>query len=243
MPHPDVGVAIAKMNGAGNGDAGGRLQRSSWKAEAIRRGDLKISGPIPITEDVPLNEEEEREYAAKHKDVEAGVEGPVLRPETPIQQQQQSTTAQSSDGSVRGSSRGVVVVIDKEKEIEGGLVDSPHRLRHKRSSSALRQRQSDMRISAGSPFLLDKETKTTSTPTQQKKKRKSGLRGVFRKMFGRRSRGEEDGVAERERVKGHGYHSSVSIFLNLSQFIFPIFIPFVQNVVSMGIGLNLRLLD
>jgi hypothetical protein len=43
------------------------LQRSSWKAEAIRRGDLKISGPIPITEDMPLNEEEEQEFAEKNK--------------------------------------------------------------------------------------------------------------------------------------------------------------------------------
>jgi hypothetical protein len=41
------------------------LQRSSWKAEAIRRGNLKISGPIPITEDMPLNEEEEEEFAQR----------------------------------------------------------------------------------------------------------------------------------------------------------------------------------
>lgn len=43
------------------------LRRSSWKADAIRKGHLKISGPIPITEDVPLNDEEEKDFAEKQK--------------------------------------------------------------------------------------------------------------------------------------------------------------------------------
>src|SRR5690348_12790003 len=64
------------------------LRRSSWKAEAIRRGDLKISGPIPITEDMPLSEEEEKQFAQTgtfspvdpHPDPQ---DDPVQRPPTP----------------------------------------------------------------------------------------------------------------------------------------------------------------
>ncbi|KAJ4366707.1 hypothetical protein N0V95_000035 [Ascochyta clinopodiicola] len=52
--------------------AQGNLQRprsASWKVEAIRRGNLKISGPIPIEEDTPLNDEEEREFAERRGDM------------------------------------------------------------------------------------------------------------------------------------------------------------------------------
>jgi len=64
------------------------------------------------------------------------------------------------------------------------------------------------------PITPQPQTPLRSTPDNaamaaQKKKRKSGLRNVFRKMFGRKSKDEpEDDETSR---RGHSYHHSVSI--------------------------------
>lgn len=183
------------------------LQRSSWKAEAIRRGDLKISGPIPITEDIPLNEEEEREYAEKHKpeappEPDAPADHVEHKPDPP--QAPPAPEHPQGDGtSVEGQSQ------PREEQ---------HELRHKKSSSDMRetgemQRRSftePVSYSTPSPFPSIPESSAKTTP---KKKRKSGLRHVFRKMFGRRSRSEPPEEADEGRHRGHSHHASVSTLL------------------------------
>ncbi|KAF2185700.1 hypothetical protein K469DRAFT_575439 [Zopfia rhizophila CBS 207.26] len=182
-----------------NMSEGAMLHRSSWKADAIRRGDLKISGPIPITEETPLNDDEEKEYAEKHN-----IDPAPQQSNSPSQQQAQQPPAQAS---VNGGS---LRTISNRIEGQVGLQEGHHELRHKRSSTAIReisemQRRSSVEpasYSSPSPFpsLPDSTTKTTP-----KKKRKSGLRNVFRKMFGRRSREQPQ---QQDTVHKHGYHRS-----------------------------------
>ncbi|KAF2470148.1 uncharacterized protein BDR25DRAFT_37295 [Lindgomyces ingoldianus] len=180
----------------------GKLQRSSWKAEAIRRGDLKISGPIPITEETPLNDEEEREYAERHN-IESAAPMPDSSSQQAEAQQPQPPPPQSSvnDESLHIASD----QIEEQPQVQ----ESHHTLRHKRSSSGIRetsemQRNTPEPVSYGSPspFPSIPDTPSKTTP---KKKRKSGLRNVFRKMFSRRSREEH---SEQETVHKHGYHRS-----------------------------------
>lgn len=185
----------------------GTLQRSSWKAEAIRRGDLKISGPIPITEDMPLNEDEEREYAEKHRTESSPQPQDAVPP-----QPQYPPDPPPAPPSVHDETEQQPNHVEAEPQIHEDL----HELRHKKSSSGVRE-TSEMQhrssvepapYSSPSPFPSIPESSSKTSPN--KKKRKSGLRNVFRKMFGRRSREEhheEEGDATH---KGHGHTVSVS---------------------------------
>lgn len=168
----------------------GNLQRSSWKAEAIRRGDLKISGPIPITEDVPLNEEEEEEFE-KH-----GSLSPILSKDTP------AYTAHNASEPVQASTPSPPAVQvesvpkppSQPDEIAQGQPEQraspPAQLSVPSQASPERHRRSATEpMPISSPIPLPPET---PTQTSTRKKRKSGLRNVFRKMFGRKSRDESD---------------------------------------------------
>ncbi|ORY14441.1 hypothetical protein BCR34DRAFT_232979 [Clohesyomyces aquaticus] len=191
-----------------SGDA--KLQRSSWKAEAIRRGDLKISGPIPITEETPLNDEEEREYAERHG---INIEPAAPRPDSPASQEAQGQQPQPPpppQTQLSGNGTDLHTASDQIVE-QPQIQEDHHALRHKRSSTAIRetsemQRHSSHPASYGttSPFPSIPDTPSKTTP---KKKRKSGLRNVFRKMFGRRSR-DEHHEEEQDTFHKHSYHSS-----------------------------------
>jgi hypothetical protein len=50
---------------------------------------------------------------------------------------------------------------------------------------------------------------TPESALKAQKKRKSGIRNVFRKMFGRKSRDESEMVDEETAQRGHSYHRSV----------------------------------
>lgn len=201
------GFVAADMSGPNN------LQRSSWKAEAIRRGDLKISGPIPITENMPLNEEEEKEFeetgalspvqAEGEHEEDEGKE--VQRPKTPTQAEQAAP----------------IVPDEPEEQVTRQLERQslqPETIQKRQTSrSPLRMHQvADMpRESIVQPVPHTPSTPLRTTPESatkiaQKKKRKSGLRNVFRKMFGRKSRDEPD--LEEVARKGHSYNHSVSCF-------------------------------
>jgi hypothetical protein len=201
------GFVAADMSGPHN------LQRSSWKAEAIRRGDLKISGPIPITEDMPLNEEEEKEFAETgalspvqaQDEHELEDEEKVQRPQTPPQHEQTPP----------------VVLEEPEEQVSRQLErQSLHpEMIHKRqtSRSPLRMhqvadmpRESIVPTNSQIPSTPLRSTPESSTKVAQKKKRKSGLRNVFRKMFGRKSKDEPE--MEEAARRGHSYHHSVSRF-------------------------------
>lgn len=170
---------------------GNPLRRSSWKAEAIRRGDLKISGPIPITEDVPLNDEEVKEFE-KH-----GTLSPKPQQDTPVAHPTQHIpdpplapppappVAQGESYPPRS------VTPELQPKIRDGLRSSPpQQLSVPMQSTPERHRRSATEpMPIASPIPPTPETPTRAAT---RKKRKSGLRNVFRKMFGRKSREESD---------------------------------------------------
>jgi hypothetical protein len=183
---------------------GGSLRRSSWKAEAIRRGDLKISGPIPITEETPLTEEEEMEHARKlHTEPPSSfLTEHVLVPPTTVPQLQPKAEEQN--------------VISGEDEAQQGEQEHIHELRRKsssanlgridpRESSEVKEQSFPQKVSysTSSPLPSIPRRSTVTDP----KKRKGSLRNVIRKMFGRRSR--ETPQQEQGSVFKHGHHRSV----------------------------------
>jgi hypothetical protein len=199
------GFVVADMSGQSN------LQRSSWKAEAIRRGNLKISGPIPIMEDTPLNDEEEKEFA------ETGMVSPSQGPDELDEEDQRPETPQQPEYPPPG-------IPPERSSLNSHPVDEQLQQQdvwqeRQPSRSPPRPRQvTEMPLEESviepMPYTPQPQTPIRSTPENgamaaQKKKRKSGLRNVFRKMFGRKSKDElEDHEAER---RGHSYHHSVSV--------------------------------
>jgi hypothetical protein len=100
--------------------------------------------------------------------------------------------------------------------------DGPPRLRHKRSSAGIRdlklsQMQShpqpDLSTASynnPSPLVPEPQPAAAEKMVPKPKRRKSGLRGVFRRMFSRRGKEElkrESGVP----LQRHGYHRSVGL--------------------------------
>ncbi|KAF2686721.1 hypothetical protein K458DRAFT_402285 [Lentithecium fluviatile CBS 122367] len=182
------------------------LQRSSWKAEAIRRGDLKISGPIPITEDMPLNEEEEQEYAEKQKGELSPLPQDLTVENEPPQQPQAPSHAPPP-------------VPEEHTQTTEQVEERPptrqeqHEAPQKKSPSPIRvtsetQRRTTMEpisYSTPSPYPNRPDSSAKSTP---KKKRKSGLRHVFRKMFGKKHRDEAPDDEPEPVHRGHSHHAS-----------------------------------
>ncbi|KAL5422559.1 hypothetical protein PMIN04_004593 [Paraphaeosphaeria minitans] len=168
------------------------LRRSSWKAEAIRRGNLKISGPIPITEDVPLSDEEVKDFE-KHEALSPKLpqDTPVVRPSQPIPES--PFAPPPAPPVVQGElySQTSVPPADEPKE-QGKIRSSPP---PQQLSVPMQTTPERHRRSATEPMPISPIPPTPETPTRAaaRKKRKSGLRNVFRKMFGRRSREESDG--------------------------------------------------
>jgi hypothetical protein len=182
--------------------AEGTLQRSSWKAEAIRRGDLKISGPFPITEVLPLNENEEKAYAEKTQ-IESVVQpaepSPTSNPPPPLPVLPASEVA---------IPRSEMANADAPAATEEAEVN--HMLKHKVSSDSLRPKGEVQATnpppmatySSPTPFSA---VPRTSTIADSKKKRKGSLRNVFRKMFGKKAREDNAGDV----VSRHSHHRSV----------------------------------
>jgi hypothetical protein len=199
------GFVVADMSAS----ASAPLQRSSWKAEAIRRGNLKISGPIPITEDMPLNEEEEKEFAergARDGSVQPqGAQEESQRPITPPPRPIQPPPSVPEYASALRSNP--VAEQPQQKE-------EVHERQPSRSPPKMRQMNDVQRESIVQPNAQPSPTPFRSTPEStskaaMKKKRKSGIRNVFRKMFGRKGRHEAEDHEEEPVHRGHSYHHSV----------------------------------
>ncbi|KAH8724057.1 hypothetical protein GQ44DRAFT_728046 [Phaeosphaeriaceae sp. PMI808] len=180
------------------------LQRSSWKAEAIRKGNLKISGPIPITEDTPLNDEEEREYA------ETGALSPVQPLDDKLDQRPQTPPSPTAfplpNPSLEPASLNSHPV-DVELPQEVLPERQPSRSPPRPLQIDVMARESAIEPAPYTPQTPFRSTPESATKSAQKKKRKSGLRNVFRKMFGRKSK-EEDLGGEEPVHRGHSYHHS-----------------------------------
>ncbi|KAF2659815.1 hypothetical protein K491DRAFT_675319 [Lophiostoma macrostomum CBS 122681] len=190
----------------------GSLHRSSWKAEAIRRGNLKISGPFPITEETPLNEEEEKEYAEKGN----------LSPPPPPAMEDHPHPVQPPPPIPPPNGILHPAPTQAEAEAPPQLSQDNRKLERKVSSAGVREANDVQKRNAPtpaphstpSPFPSIPESSTNGTP---KKKRKSGLRNVFRKMFGRKSREEQISAHDRDvPVSRHGHHRSEPVTLHES---------------------------
>lgn len=183
------------------------LQRSSWKAEAIRRGDLKISGPIPITEHLPLNDDEEREYAEKGALEDSVQPRDSLdrtgdRPVTPQRPAQPPPPVPELPSALRSNPV-------EPSQSEQGPARQPSRSPPRMPQVSDIPRESAVQTASYTPPTPYRSTPESATKAANKRKRKSGLRNVFRKMFGRKGRDEEE--HEDEPVhRGHSYHHSVS---------------------------------
>jgi hypothetical protein len=182
------------------------LQRSSWKAEAIRKGNLKISGPIPITEDTPLNEEEEKEFAEK------SAQDGALQPQDALEESQRPQTPQrplQSPTDIHPTALRSNPIEQQPQRDEESYQRQPSRSPPKAQHANEVQRESVVQptpVMSPTPF---RSTPESTSKTQ--KKRKSGLRNVFRKMFGRKSRDEAENIEEETTPRGHSYHHSVRL--------------------------------
>ncbi|KAF1965181.1 hypothetical protein BU23DRAFT_34538 [Bimuria novae-zelandiae CBS 107.79] len=196
------------------GSPQGNLQPSSWKAEAIRRGDLKISGPMPITEDMPLNEDEEREFE-KH-----GTLSPSLPQETPMENPTQHVPRPPPGPPPGPPPAPPISQVEVHPQTSAQPEERPQTRTEYRDTPSRqlsvpmqttpeRHRRSVTEpISIASPIPPTPETPTRAST---RKKRKSGLRSVFRKMFGRKSRDDdEDEVQPGERSQNQRQSQRIS---------------------------------
>lgn len=204
------GFVVANMSASASPPS--LLHRSSWKAEAIRRGDLKISGPIPITEDTPLSDEEEKKYAENAARNEA-----IHPPDTPLQEQRQPSASPPrplhsppppvSDHPMPLRSN---LIADQSQQHEDAQEHPPSRSPLNMQPVTIIQRDSFVPQSAlASPTPFRSSPESTAAKNIQKK-RKSGLRNVFRKMFGKKNAEPEQRHEEETTRRGHSYHHSVS---------------------------------
>ena len=204
----------------------GGLQRprsASWKVEAIRRGDLKISGPIPIEEDTPLSDEEERQFAERHGEKRTEEALDVLAPHTIRQVPNSQATLRQEDVTEELAMKTASQDQDfARQELE--LHDQHPARSPLRSPLAMHptdgQRDSVFQPRSQTPptplRATPESTSHSNTTVAKKQKRKSGIRGVFRKMFGRKDRDDsQDRNVERTEEpvrRGHSYHHSVRSF-------------------------------
>ncbi|KAF2628499.1 hypothetical protein BU25DRAFT_410068 [Macroventuria anomochaeta] len=216
----------------------GNLQRprsASWKVEAIRRGDLKISGPIPIEENTPLSDEEEREFAERRgeKRIEEALDVPVPHQHMIRQVPNSQGTLRQEDVTeeiaMKTASRDQDFARQELELHDQHPARSPLRSplgMHPTDGILAGQRESVFQPRSHTPptpFRATPESTSHSNATvnAKKQKRKSGIRGVFRKMFGRKDREEsqEHNVERNEEPvrRGHSYHHSDPGMLQKSQ--------------------------
>lgn len=183
---------------------GGRpLQRSSWKAEAIRKGQLKISGPIPWADDEldeQVNKRHTDLFLPQHKEssslddahdrdgAEQSAAGRSFESiaNSGAQQQQQQQQQQPPERPQRPVSMGISTL--------NGTQMSQMSQRHVSPNPTASYDGPDPYLSGGAD---------SPNNTSPKKKRRSGLRNVFRKMFGRRSK---DGFEQQQQQQHQQQH-------------------------------------
>ncbi|CAI6332313.1 unnamed protein product [Periconia digitata] len=227
------------------------LHRSSWKADAIRKGHLKISGPIPITEDVPLNEDEEKEFAKKQKledPPSPRLDANVPQTPDPVHNHQHELASLQPSPNLPDSH---AIPLQEPVHPEGNdqapptqehpqpqppphvqseapsqpppveeqqQQTSPPPQQSQPASNMQGEPDDSHRRSATYPVMYSTPSPYPSAPdgslkSTPKKKRKSGLRNVFRKMFGRKDREEaldEDDGARITPTKSRGHNHTTS---------------------------------
>lgn len=174
------------------------LQRSSSKVDAIRRGNLRISGPIPVQPDV-----EDEDPQPDRSVVSLRVHEAVTEKRSQL---------------LRDASTDQPIIQDTASQDERAR-DSVGPLQTERSSSAMK----DTRFSNGyastfgQPYSINTERNSVRTSPksdariESRRKTKGGsFRAAVRRLFGRKSKPSQPSPVR------HGYHRSVSYYRSFS---------------------------
>lgn len=196
--------------GAGSSNEPLQLDRKSITAAAIRRGDVKISEPIPW---------EEQNY--------------ISPPPTASQRRLQQAASDSRTQIVVAQHRSHEAVAAPEEAADEGeqraqsFESAPRSppLRHKRASLSMREDSEVQGHTTPVHQMMKRESGITDSPASGgsqrlgKKKRRSGgtstIRGVFKRLFSKRDKDTPAKYAEGKSSaspgsRQHGYHRSVS---------------------------------
>ncbi len=182
-----------------------QLDRRSLTAAAIRRGDVKISEPIPWETELHSSPS-----SSQRKPPPAGGSKTNIRPEEATPPKTNATVTQRRSGEP---------LVD-----DGDEAPMSQSLRHKRASLSMRE-DSEVQGQPTPVHQRKRESGFTESPAsspnqmQSKKKRRSGtgtIRTVFRRLFSKRdktspSRYTEDKKSASPGTRQHGYHKSVSL--------------------------------
>jgi hypothetical protein len=169
-----------------------RLERSSWKAEAIRRGQLKISGPFPLEE-----ETSGPDVTRRHTDP---FPSPIEEPPTQSDNQNQQNVSPNTDLDSNKATNVDELQNSQLPDAEDTATGMPDLEEKKHAPASVHL---DTPKSSPSPFISDTEMQ------HPRKKRRSGLRNVLRRMFSRKSKPDKS-VAATSPASKHVHQHSVS---------------------------------
>lgn len=170
--------------------------RSSLKAAAIRRGEIKISAPVPLPEQeeiVAIDQPETERVETTQRDTAASEQTrPQATPKNALDEgdtshkQQKPFEVHTASPSVVRNTHDSSVSRTTTPKIKGG--------------------SADMAQSYGttSPFTSSTIASTPSKSTPIKRRKSASIKDVFRKMLGRKPKAQERSPQSR-----HGYNQSV----------------------------------
>jgi hypothetical protein len=202
--------------------------RRSLTVAAIRRGDIKISEPIPLEEDVVVSSS-----PAQHRTQNSGGSS-ISQTSITAAAQQQPVVSDGDKVQIHD-----VLPEEEELQLESPPSEAPRSppLRHKRASLSMREDSETQRqvpqiqqrhTTPVDQIMRDSMVPATDSPMSsgrgsvQKRggKRSSGIRSVFKRLFSRREKSspKASGASPQQQStpsRQHGYHTSVSKQLNV----------------------------
>lgn len=202
------------------------FDRRSLTAAAIRRGDVKISEPIPWENELhssPSSGQRKPPPTAGGSKTNNIVVA-QYRPEEAGELKSNATVTQRKSDESLAHGRDSDEVEEAPKSFKGAALSQP--LRHKRASLSMRE-DSEVQGQVTPVHQRKRESGFTESPAsspsqmQSKKKRRSGtgtIRTVFRRLFSKRdksspSRHTDDKKSASPGTRQHGYHRSVSMMV------------------------------
>jgi hypothetical protein len=165
-------------------------ERRSTTVAALRRGDIKISEPVPLENSGP---------------------SPIWKTSHPPTDSVMGFN--TSDGSQFQGDMSSSVPEDGPSHNSVIAEDAPP-LRHKRSSGFMRDKESlqDQSSAPSShPRSSTIDSQDMGTPNSKKKRRSGSLRTAFRRMFSKREKTAPIRTSPPAKQSRHEYHKSVSV--------------------------------